>query len=134
MRKEWGTLGVFGMAEVGIFQGYGTFQVTPQNPAATGAAVFADLSDSLSLHRGSGCRRAELSVQLSKYVQPFVLGGAAVAGFVEQRNDGFSGNRAVSQGYYWNVGCAFQMDWFSKSEDFDRYDQYSIRHISHVGL
>ena len=144
LRKEWGTLSVFGMAEVGIFQGFGTFQVAPSNPTispshpAGNGVVFSSQSQTL-FHFIEVPSVAGLSYrfQLSKYVQPFAMAGPAGALFLEQRNDGitnsspvlgFSGNRALGYGYYWNAGVAFQMDWFNKTEDFDRYAEYTIKH------
>jgi hypothetical protein len=135
VRKEWGTLGVFGMLECGIFQGFGTFQVTPTNPTVTptnptgNGTVFSSQSQTLfHFIEFPGVGGLSYRFQLSKYVQPFAMAGPAGAGFVEQRNDGFSGNQALAYGYYWNAGVAFQMDWFNKTDDFDRYDEYTIKH------
>jgi hypothetical protein len=135
LRKKWGTLSVFGMVEVAIFQGFGTFQVTPTNPTVSAAnpagngVVFSTQSQTLfHFIEVPGVVGLSYRFQLSKYVQPFAMAGPAGAGFVEQRNDGFSGNHALSYGYYWNAGVAFQMDWFNKTEDFDRYADYTIKH------
>ena len=129
LRKAWGTLSVFGIAEVGIFQGFGTFQVAPTDPS-TGQS-FAGGNQSTTLFHFievPGVVGLTYRFQLSKYVQPFAMAGPSGAGFVEQRNDGFGGHQALSYGYYWNAGVAFQMDWFSKTEDFDRYAEYTIKH------
>jgi hypothetical protein len=128
IRKEWGTLGVFGMAEVGIFQGYGTFQVTPQNPANNGVNFSSTSQTLFHFIEVPGVGGLSYRFQLSKFVQPYAMAGPALAGFVEQRNDGAGGNQALSYGYYWNAGVAFQMDWFNKTDDFDRYADYSIKH------
>ena len=127
LRKEWGTLSLFGMAEVGIFQGYGTFQVQPSDPSTGGS--FSNQSQTLfHFIEIPGVGGLSYRFQLSKYVQPFAMAGLAAAGFVEQRNDGFGGHQAISKGYYYNVGVAVQMDWFNKTEDFDRYAEYTIKH------
>ena len=128
IRKEWGTIGVFGMLECGIFQGYGTFQVTPQNPANNGVTFGSNSQTLFHFIEFPGVGGLSYRFQLSKYVQPFAMAGPAGAGFVEQRNDGFGGNQALAYGYYWNAGLAFQMDWFNKTDDFDRYADYSIKH------
>jgi hypothetical protein len=138
-RKPFGQLGIFGMGEVGIFKGLGTFQVQPVDAVNPGQLLSDQSSVQFTYIELPAVAGLDFRIPLFKYVEPYVMAGPAVIYGLEERNDGGGSYHVLSGGYYGSVGISVLMDWISRKEDWARYDQGGIKHAylnveySHLG-
>ncbi len=127
-RGDVGKLAVMGSAGAGIFNGYGNFAVPPADPSVPGGS-FPQQSTILFHYIDIPCVIGfDYRFSLSKYVQPYVMGGPAIIPGFEVRNDGGSTLHVLSYGSYVAGGFSFLMDWVSRHDDWDRYQTDGFIH------
>lgn len=124
-----GSLGVFGMTTVGFFSGSGQFEDTALRSAVDGSLIPPGSTNvSFRFYEVPLVAGLDYRFNLMKYLRPYVMGGPTVIGFSETRSDAGQSHSGISKGAWGGVGLAVLMDWVSPSNDWDRYDEYGIKH------
>jgi hypothetical protein len=125
---SFGLIGSFGMA---YNEGFGKFQFPLHNYQITGYPVFGDGQTSTTKFRFMSFPfffGGDLRFSLLKYLQPFVMAGPMLIGFIETRDDDRDAKHGTSRAVYFAGGVSVLLDWLSRSTDWSMYDDYGIQH------
>jgi hypothetical protein len=129
--SEWyGNLGFVAIAGVGYFHALGKLGTTLPKPDGSGNF---DITTGVKLQFFTIPVTVGLSYRfnLFKYVRPYVMAGPTVIGFLENRSDNSEdrpNNRGNSRAFTFSAGTAILLDWISGKDDWNMYQNYTIKH------
>ncbi|MBI3555989.1 MAG: hypothetical protein HY074_06985 [Deltaproteobacteria bacterium] len=113
-----GALGVVGHLNVISIAGKGVFTKTGATSPDT---TFRFLAIPVSV--GVSYRFLQM-----RFIDPFISLSAVAIPFLETRNDDHPSRRAMSRGYNVTGGLAFNLDWITRKDAWEQYDNNGVLH------
>lgn len=126
--ETWGSFGLYGLANIAWFSGDGIFATKIKDAYSNQDIDSRNTHTRFMFYEVPASIGGSVRFNLAKYLRPYVMGGPAVVGASETRNDGGSSHYILSHGLWGAAGVAVLMDWVSQSGDWNRYADFGIKH------
>jgi hypothetical protein len=126
--ESFGNFGILFSTGLTYHTGYAQFAFPPKKPSGVGS--FPTQSQSkLQLYVFPFTGGLSYSLNLFKYVRPYVMAGPSLIGYYELIVSGNGSNhRGYSKGFYYSGGAAFLLDWISRGSTWELYSEHTIKH------
>ena len=125
--SEWlGSLGFVGMIGMTYLYGKGQFSTQLTLPGGGNSPLLSGTR--FQFFMVPATVGVNYRFNLLRLFRPYLFVGASEIGFLEMRTDQVAGNRGHSEGYILSAGVSILLDWISRSETWDLYGTFGIKH------
>jgi hypothetical protein len=126
--EQLGSLGLVATAGVSYFYGSGKYKFNlqkPWDPAISFGLAAPTQFQFFMIPLSVG---ANYRLNLFHFLRPFVMAAPGGVVYIEARNDKQSGHRGFAKTLYTVGGVSILLDWLSRSDAWDSYQSFGIRH------